>query len=790
MKRKLLIILITFSCLNLFSQIERCATTQMVQEQLLLHPEKQEILNQLEIFTQDFILDIQSGRVLDTTYVIPVVVHVIHNYGLERIQTEQIESAIVAMCEDFNKLNDDLVDENGVFISSVSNNIDTVNVVASTLQSSSTIDWQFADKSSVRKNDTICFINTDSETIVVTADDPGNTRFCGGILHIVSSPSNTDGLIAQIITTEARGFEDIVADIGIEFRLATKDPDGNCTNGITYHQSTLTYNGGENVKDDTYWDNDKYLNIWTVANVASGAAAYAYYPGSAPTNHEGILCQHDYFGTMGTSNNSNWRRHTMSHEAGHYFNLAHPWGSTNDSALEDNCNSDDGVDDTPNTIGASGCLSYESQISCGSLDNVANIMDYTNCAYMFSEGQKERVIAALNSTSGARNNLWTQENLESTGTDDNHFFNNPYEACQPIADFRVVGDAIGALGVDNGFSVSFEDMSYNVPPNNITYQWLFPGAIPSTSTLKNPTVTYNVSGQHDVTLIVSNNSGGSELIKQNCVVVLDQTSAPFEEDFESLTFPISESSAKPSWYILDNYPMETNWQRSSDAAFQGNQSIRIRSKSFSPGVQNIQQQIYTPEIDCSDATHTNANPFGLYFNVAYAKRLPYEDQNGNSIIPDKLIISRKHANQEFMTRATFNVEDLLGNPNTYFNDYIPLSDDWNEKFVNLGSSAGQESVIIRFEFTGRGYLSADTVIFTNSGGEYISNNVGGNWLYIDNFRVGNLDDISGRNNSQLDNDVNDGRIFDLFGREYYNRLTLKTGVYIQNKRLFFIEKSL
>ena len=95
------------------------------------------------------------------------------------------------------------------------------------------------------------------------------------------------------------------------------------------------------MKDDTYWDNSKYLNIWTVANVASGAAAYAYYPGSAPTNHEGILCQHDYFGTTGTSSNSNWRRHTMAHEAGHYFNLAHPWGSTNDSALEENCGSDD-----------------------------------------------------------------------------------------------------------------------------------------------------------------------------------------------------------------------------------------------------------------------------------------------------------------------------------------------------------------------------------------------------------------------------------------------------------------
>jgi len=592
--------------------------------------------------------------------------------------------------------------------------------------------------------------------------------------------------IAKVITTEARGFEDIAANIGLEFRLATKDPNGNCSTGITYHASTLTYNGGENVKDDTYWDNSKYLNIWTVANVASGAAAYAYYPGSAPTNHEGILCQHDYFGTTGTSSNSNWRRHTMAHEAGHYFNLAHPWGSTNDSALEDNCGSDDSVDDTPNTVGASGCLSYDSQISCESLDNVANIMDYTNCAYMFTKGQKARVVAALNATAGSRNNLWTETNLEQTGTNDSHYFDAPYTSCKPIADFQVIGDAIGALGLSGGFAASFQDMSYNVLDENITYEWLFPGANPETSNLKNPTVNYNVSGQHDVTLIVSNSSGYSELIKEKCIVVLDQTLAPFSENFESIEFPINTSIDQPSWYVLDNHPLETNWQKSSQGAYDGEQSIRIRSKNFNSSTINIQQQIYSPEINCSDIEHTNSDPFGLYFNVAYAKRLPYHNENGESVIPDKLIISRKHANQDFMVRATFEVQDLIGTDQIYFNEYIPEPNHWVEKFVNLGSSAGQESVIVRLEFTGRGNLAADTVVFTNTGGEYIGDNVGGNWLYIDNFRVGNLSDSLSR--FSQGSFINDSRIFDLFGREYYHQSSLKTGVYIQNNKLFFIRE--
>jgi PKD repeat protein len=783
-----LLIILLFSIQNANSQINRCATDEMVSQEIILNPNKKIALEQLELFTQDFISNLRSNRRVDTTYIIPVVVHVVHDYGDERIETSQVESAIKSICDDFNLSNDDFIDSNGNFISSTANNNDTVYVLAPDLSNNNMqLNWLASDNSSVQKNEEICVITTEDGFISIIAEDIGNNKFCGGIINLLSTSGGTvfeGDTIAYIITTEARGFEDIASNIGIEFRLATIDPNGNCTTGITYNQSKLTFIGGENIKDDSYWDNSKYLNIWTVANVASGAAAYAYYPGSAPTNHEGILCQHDYFGTTGTSSNGNWRRHTMSHEVGHYLNLAHPWGSTNDSAVEENCNSDDSVEDTPNTIGASGCTTWESQISCESLDNVANIMDYTNCAFMFTSGQKDRVIAALNSTSGARNNLWSESNLETTGTNDSHFFANPYADCTPISDFRVVGEGIGALGPSGGFSISFESMSYNVPENEMLYEWFFEGAEPTYSTEKNPTVTYINSGQHDVTLTVSNSSGNNELIKENYIVILDQVSAPFEENFESASFPLSESEDQPSWYILNNHPSENNWNKSNMGSYNGEQSIRIRSKSFSAEAGNITQQMYTPEINCTESTHTNENPFGIYFHVAYAKRLPYEDQGGNSVISDQLTISRKHVNQPFMARATFNVDELVSTPNTYFNEYSPSINDWQGKFVNLGSSAGQESVIIRFEFSGKGYLSADTVVFTNTGGEYISNNVGGNWLYIDNVKVGNLEQTLQSNENAP---IIDNRIFDLYGREYNRDSYLGAGVYIQNRKLIFIK---
>ena len=53
-----------------------CGTTKAMEE-ALQDPEKQQILNQLEIFTQEYISDIDNNR-LGGPYIIPLVVHVVH----------------------------------------------------------------------------------------------------------------------------------------------------------------------------------------------------------------------------------------------------------------------------------------------------------------------------------------------------------------------------------------------------------------------------------------------------------------------------------------------------------------------------------------------------------------------------------------------------------------------------------------------------------------------------------------------------------------------------------------
>src|SRR5690606_444967 len=86
---------------------------------------------------------------------------------------------------------------------------------------------------------------------------------------------------------------------------------------------------------------------------------------------------------------------TLSHETGHCMGLHHPWGEQFES-----CNDDDGFTDTPNSDGPN-YGSFQNNYcplnaqSCGSLDNVENFMDYSNCPTMFTQQQVNYMNAIL-----------------------------------------------------------------------------------------------------------------------------------------------------------------------------------------------------------------------------------------------------------------------------------------------------------------------------------------------------------------------------------------------------------
>jgi len=90
-------------------------------------------------------------------------------------------------------------------------------------------------------------------------------------------------------------FKNLVADVGIEFCLAARDPAGMATNGITRTKTTVvdigdkdrwftTLRGGKDA-----WNTKKYINIW-VCEAGEDLYGFAFLPGTAdPPEADGLV---------------------------------------------------------------------------------------------------------------------------------------------------------------------------------------------------------------------------------------------------------------------------------------------------------------------------------------------------------------------------------------------------------------------------------------------------------------------------------------------------------------------
>ena len=215
-------------------------------------------------------------------------------------------------------------------------------------------------------------------------------------------------------------WQSIAADCEIEFCLTSTDPNGNNTNGITRTQTSQSSFSmqGDPVKDASSggkdaWPNDDYLNIW-VCNLGSSLLGYATPPFGNIGSDDGVVIGYNYFGTQGTVQSPYNKGRTTTHEVGHWLNLEHLWGSGWGSCGNDN------VNDTPTQKEENyGCQAFPHNAnSCNTTnsngDMFMNYMDYSNdgCMNMFTQGQKTRMIAAINQS---RQNL-LNHNLCGSGT--------------------------------------------------------------------------------------------------------------------------------------------------------------------------------------------------------------------------------------------------------------------------------------------------------------------------------------------------------------------------------------
>jgi hypothetical protein len=194
-------------------------------------------------------------------------------------------------------------------------------------------------------------------------------------------------------------FAGLVADARIEFALATTDPNGNPTTGVTRTQTTQTgFSTDDAIKSSATggidpWPADRYLNLW-VGQLGGGLLGYAQFPGG-PAETDGVVILHSGFGTNGTAAAPFDLGRTATHEIGHYLNLFHIWGDDGTG-----CSGSDEVADTPNAGGPNFGVPTFPKLSCSNGPNgdlFVNYMDYTDDRgmVMFTNDQVARMEACL-----------------------------------------------------------------------------------------------------------------------------------------------------------------------------------------------------------------------------------------------------------------------------------------------------------------------------------------------------------------------------------------------------------
>ncbi len=252
----------------------------------------------------------------------------------------------------------------------------------------------------------------------------GSTYTIPVVVHVVHNPGDAIGqgsnmtdqdIIAgvQLLNDNFANLNGQGVDIGIDFCLATTDPSGNPSTGITRYSSSA-YNNicidteNEAMKTAVFWDKYAYMNVWIVdeifyvndgdGNCNDQAAGYAHFAEEHGSTIDGVVMDDDFFDTS-----------VFAHEVGHYLNLYHTFegGCLNEHCMEDG----DRVCDTPPdaftfepcTWIFNSCTTDVNPsdpynpFTTDQNDMNDNYMDYRapECLTRFTEGQKVRMVDAL-----------------------------------------------------------------------------------------------------------------------------------------------------------------------------------------------------------------------------------------------------------------------------------------------------------------------------------------------------------------------------------------------------------
>ncbi len=480
-------------------------------------------------------------------------------------------------------------------------------------------------------------------------------------------------------------FKNRIGDTKIEFRLATKDPNGNCTNGIEHIYTSLTTNAGDASKINQ-WPRGKYLNIWVVNSIllyGYQVGGLSYYPPDVTGQnsiYDGVMMINSYTGSIGTS--AAWSSRGLDLEIAKYLGLWHTWGQNDGCGIA--CG-DDGIADTPITKGWCSCPLPQNAKICDTaiVENYQNFMEYSYCTRMFTQGQAIFLQQAMTNPVDQRDSLSTNYNHLNTGTDSTDQANIPN--CPPVADFTS-----NRTSVCQGSAVFFTDHSWRSTPTK--WFWKFSNGTPDTSTAQNAAVIFNTPGLQSVTLTVSNSAGTDSVRLKNFVFVsssnVDHTGL-YSENFENTDF-----NSDTLWAVQTDKSLGPAWKHTDTAAFSGVYSVML--PSFNGTDIGFTSDFITPLFDLSSCV---PNATQLNFKYSCASSAP----DTSSITENLKIYTSNNCGASWLLRKTIS-GFALASGGYDANYYIPASKAmWNSASFTIPNANLTGHTRFKFEYNSSPY---------------------------------------------------------------------------------------
>lgn len=496
----------------------------------------------------------------------------------------------------------------------------------------------------------------------------------------------------------------LMADAEIEFCLATIDPLGNPSIGITRTPTSVTTfsNSSNDMKFDSTggknaWPTDEYLNLWVCD--MTGQTAFAQFPGFDPAT-DGIAIDYQRFGDISTSQQEG---RLLVHEIGHWLNLLHIWGSSATTCTSDS------VADTPLQLSwSTGCPVFPMIDVCTPGNPgvmFMNYMDYTDdiCKNSFTNGQVARMHASLA--------LYRPGILNSSKC-------NPL--LLPPADASVES-ILKPSGVfcSLEFAPEFSLVNYGADPLNsvtINYQldaepvqmvnWTGNLISLMSETVVLPTMS-PAGGNHILEIWTSAPNGSIDIVPGNDRKSSAFTnnappvgqSVPLIADFESGAFPMA------GWSI-ENPDNSVTWDLYQGVSGFGNGQRCIRMNNFNYPSNFVVDILNLPTMDIS-----NLPGDLMTFDIAYQLRnlIGRADTLKVQVSTDcGTSWANVYVNSgEDMTTTISSTSEI---------DFVPLASEWRKESIDLSPFSSSNSVMIRFWHK----------------------NLQENNLYIDNIQIGGL----------------------------------------------------